>query len=162
MIASMGRHYCLARRGGWHTVSMPAADSSTSQQPSSSPAGPLDGVLVADFSRVLAGPYAAMTLGDLGADVIKVERPGAGDDTRSWGPPWVDGVATYYTALNRNKRGITLDFGDETDVRLAVELAERVDVLIENFRPGTLDRYGLGYESLRVSNPGLIYCSITG
>ena len=128
----------------------------------SSPAGPLDGLLVADFSRVLAGPYAAMTLGDLGADVIKVERPGGGDDTRAWGPPWVDDVATYYTALNRNKRGITLDFADETDVRLAVELAQRADILIENFRPGTLDRFGLGYDDLRVSNPGLIYCSITG
>jgi len=124
--------------------------------------GPLDGLLVADFSRVLAGPYAAMTLGDLGADVIKVERPGSGDDTRSWGPPWVDDVATYYTALNRNKRGITLDFGDETDVRLAVELAQRADILIENFRPGTLDRFGLGYDDLHLANPGLIYCSITG
>jgi len=80
--------------------------------------GPLDGLLVADFSRVLAGPYAAMTLGDLGADVIKVERPGTGDDTRVWGPPWVDGIATYYTALNRNKRGILLDFTDPVDVSL--------------------------------------------
>ena len=140
---------------GCHTDSMSAAVGSSA-------AGPLDGLLVADFSRVLAGPYAAMTLGDLGADVIKVERPGSGDDTRGWGPPWVDDVATYYTALNRNKRGITLDFSDETDVRLAVELAQRADVLIENFRPGTLDRFGLGYDDLRSSNPGLIYCSITG
>ena len=124
--------------------------------------GPLDGLLVADFSRVLAGPYAAMTLGDLGADVIKVERPGTGDDTRVWGPPWVDGVATYYTALNRNKRGITLDFSDPVDVSLAVELATRADILIENFRPGTLDRFGLGYDQLRGTNPRLIYCSITG
>ncbi|CAB4881981.1 unannotated protein [freshwater metagenome] len=125
-------------------------------------AGPLDGILVADFSRVLAGPYAAMTLGDLGADVIKVERPGAGDDTRSWGPPWVDGVATYYIGLNRNKRSVTLDLGDTADRALAIELAGRADVLIENFRPGTLDRFGLGYEQLRVPNPGLVYCSITG
>ena len=124
--------------------------------------GPLAGLLVADFSRVLAGPYAAMTLGDLGADVIKVERPGAGDDTRSWGPPWVDGVATYYTALNRNKRSLTLDLGDPADRVLAVELAERADVLVENFRPGTLDRYGLGYEAVSANNPRLIYCSITG
>ena len=124
--------------------------------------GPLDGLLVADFSRVLAGPYAAMTLGDLGAEVIKVERPGSGDDTRTWGPLWVDNVATYYTALNRNKRGITLDFGDPSDVGLAVELARRADILIENFRPGTLDRFGLGYDDLRLANPGLIYCSITG
>ena len=124
--------------------------------------GPLDGLLVADFSRVLAGPYAAMTLGDLGADVIKVERPGTGDDTRVWGPPWVDGIATYYTALNRNKRGILLDFTDPVDVSLAVELANRADIMIENFRPGTLDRFGLGYDQLRGKNPKLIYCSITG
>ena len=123
---------------------------------------PLSGLLVADFSRVLAGPYAAMTLGDLGADVIKVERPGIGDDTRTWGPPWVDGVATYYTALNRNKRSITLDFADSDDVAVAVELAQRADVLIENFRPGTLERFGLGFEQLRDSNPRLVYCSITG
>jgi crotonobetainyl-CoA:carnitine CoA-transferase CaiB-like acyl-CoA transferase len=103
-----------------------------------------------------------MTLGDLGAEVIKVERPGTGDDTRTWGPPWVDGVATYYTALNRNKRSITLDFADPHDVGLAVELARRADVLIENFRPGTLERFGLGFEQLQVSNPGLVYCSITG
>ena len=123
---------------------------------------PLSGLIVADFSRVLAGPYAAMTLGDLGAEVIKVERPGTGDDTRTWGPPWVDGVATYYTALNRNKRSITLDFSDPADVAVAVELACRADVLIENFRPGTLDRFGLGFEQLRRANPGLVYCSITG
>ncbi len=132
-------------------------------EPSSPPVGgPLAGILVADFSRVLAGPYAAMTLGDLGADVIKVERPGAGDDTRSWGPPWVDGVATYYVGLNRNKRSLTLDLSDADDRRLAVELAHRADVLIENFRPGTLDRYGLGYHELSTAHPGLVYCSITG
>ena len=124
--------------------------------------GPLAGLVVADFSRVLAGPYAAMTLGDLGADVIKVERPGAGDDTRSWGPPWVDGVATYYTALNRNKRSVTFDLTDAGDVALAVELAARADVMIENFRPGTLERYGLGYEQVRAFNPRVVYCSITG
>ena len=136
---------------GWHTDPMFAP----------SPL-PLSGLLVADFSRVLAGPYAAMTLGDLGADVIKVERPGTGDDTRTWGPPWVDGVSTYYTALNRNKRSITLDFADPDDVAVAVELAQRADVLIENFRPGTLDRFGLGFDQLRVGNPRLVYCSITG
>ncbi len=124
--------------------------------------GPLAGVLVADFSRVLAGPYAAMTLGDLGADVIKVERPGTGDDTRAWGPPWVDGVSTYYQSLNRNKRSVTLDLSDRADQVVAVELAARADVLIENFRPGTLNRYGLGYDTLRSLNPGLVYCSITG
>ncbi len=127
-----------------------------------SPAGPLDGLLVADFSRVLAGPYAAMTLGDLGAEVIKVERPGTGDDTRAWSPPEADGTSTYYLGLNRNKRSMTLDLTDPADQRLAVRLAERADVLIENFRPGTLDRYGLGFDDLRGVNHGLIYCSITG
>jgi crotonobetainyl-CoA:carnitine CoA-transferase CaiB-like acyl-CoA transferase len=135
---------------------------SFSEVSSQAASGPLAGILVADFSRVLAGPYAAMTLGDLGADVIKVERPGIGDDTRSWGPPWVDGVATYYVGLNRNKRSLTLDLANLDDRRLAVELAHRADVLIENFRPGTLDRYGLGYAELSASHPSLVYCSITG
>jgi crotonobetainyl-CoA:carnitine CoA-transferase CaiB-like acyl-CoA transferase len=103
-----------------------------------------------------------MTLGDLGADVIKVERPGAGDDTRSWGPPWRDQVSTYYLGLNRNKRSVTLDLSDSTDRALALRLALRADVLVENFRPGTLERYGLGFEQLRAANPGLVYCSITG
>ena len=124
--------------------------------------GPLDGLLVADFSRVLAGPYAAMTLGDLGADVIKVERPGSGDDTRTWGPPWVDGVSTYYIGLNRNKRAVTLDLSDADDRVLAIELATRADVLIENFRPGTLNRYGLGYAAVAAANPRVVYCSVTG
>jgi len=124
--------------------------------------GPLDGLLVADFSRVLAGPYAAMTLGDLGADVIKVERPGSGDDTRTWGPPWVDGVSTYYIGLNRNKRAVSLDLSDADDRVLAIELATRADVLIENFRPGTLNRYGLGYAAVAAANPRVVYCSVTG
>ena len=124
--------------------------------------GPLDGLLVADFSRVLAGPYAAMTLGDLGADVIKVERPGSGDDTRSWGPPWVDGVSTYYIGLNRNKRAVSFDLSNADDRALAFELASRADVLIENFRPGTLDRYGLGYDAVNAANPRVVYCSVTG
>jgi crotonobetainyl-CoA:carnitine CoA-transferase CaiB-like acyl-CoA transferase len=125
--------------------------------------GPLAGVLVADFSRVLAGPYAAMTLGDLGATVIKVERPGGGDDTRAWGPPWApNGASTYYLGLNRNKRSVQLDLGDADDRALAVRLAERTDVLVENFKPGTLERYGLGYDALAAVNRGLVYCSITG
>ncbi|MDO5628161.1 MAG: CoA transferase [Mobilicoccus sp.] len=127
---------------------------------------PLDGVLVADFSRVLAGPLATMTLADLGATVIKVERPGTGDDTRAWGPPWRDTpdgrVATYYESVNRGKRSVTLDLADENDRRPALELCRRADVFVENFRPGSLDRYGLGYEQLRLDNPGLIYASITG
>src|SRR5215212_9523203 len=100
------------------------------------PAGPLDGLLVADFSRVLAGPYATMTLGDLGADVVKVERPGAGDDTRAWGPPWRDGDSAYFLALNRNKRSLALDLADPDDRRLARRLALRADVMVESFRPG--------------------------
>src|SRR6187200_1585596 len=110
---------------------------------------PLDGILVADFSRVLAGPLAAMLLGDLGADVIKVERPDGGDDTRAWGPPWRDGVSTYYLGLNRNKRSIALDLKDAGDVRLARTLAERADVMIESFRPGLISDLGLDPDAVR-------------
>src|SRR5215203_2595003 len=122
---------------------------------------PLDGILVADFSRVLAGPLAAMLLGDLGADVVKVERPDGGDDTRAWGPPWRGDEATYYLGLNRNKRSLALDLGDPGDVALARRLAGRADVLIESFRPGLMERWGLDGETLRASNPGLITCSVT-
>jgi crotonobetainyl-CoA:carnitine CoA-transferase CaiB-like acyl-CoA transferase len=123
--------------------------------------GPLDGLLIADFSRVLAGPYCTMLLGDLGATVIKVESP-AGDDTRTWVPPDRDGVATYYMAINRNKRAITLDFNDPTDLRLAHELATRADVFIENFKPGGLKRFGLDYDAVRQRNDRIIYASISG
>jgi crotonobetainyl-CoA:carnitine CoA-transferase CaiB-like acyl-CoA transferase len=123
--------------------------------------GPLDGLLVADFSRVLAGPYCTMLLGDLGATVIKVESP-AGDETRTWMPPEHDGVATYYLSINRNKRSITLDFKDATDLRLAQELAARADIFIENFKPGGLKRFGLDYDSVRQRNAGSIYASISG
>jgi crotonobetainyl-CoA:carnitine CoA-transferase CaiB-like acyl-CoA transferase len=123
--------------------------------------GALDGLLVADFSRVLAGPLCTQTLGDLGADVVKVERPGTGDDTRTWGPPWVADGATYYLGLNRNKRSIALDLADAGDARLARRLAERADVLVESFRPGTIDRLGLGYETVAASNPRVVYCSIS-
>jgi crotonobetainyl-CoA:carnitine CoA-transferase CaiB-like acyl-CoA transferase len=123
--------------------------------------GALDGLLVADFSRVLAGPLCTQTLGDLGADVVKVERPGAGDDTRTWGPPWVEHGATYYLGLNRNKRSITLDLADAGDAQLARRLADRADVLVESFRPGTIDRLGLGYEAIAASNPRVVYCSIS-
>jgi len=122
---------------------------------------PLAGILVADFSRVLAGPLAAMLLGDLGADVVKVERPDGGDDTRAWGPPWRDGDATYYLGLNRNKRSLALDLADPADVELARRLAGRADVLIESFRPGLMARWGLDGETLRASNPGLVTCSVT-
>lgn len=124
--------------------------------------GPLSGVVVADFSRVLAGPLVTMTLADFGADVIKVEPPG-GDETRSWAPP-VDsrGRATFFLAANRNKRSVELDLKDPADLGLARELVRRSDVLVENFRPGVMDRLGLGYEELAAVNPGLIYCSISG
>jgi crotonobetainyl-CoA:carnitine CoA-transferase CaiB-like acyl-CoA transferase len=125
------------------------------------PAGALEGLLVADFSRVLAGPLCTQTLGDLGADVVKVERPGVGDDTRTWGPPWVEQGATYYLGLNRNKRSIALDLADRGDARLARRLAERADVLVESFRPGTIDRLGLGYDEIAAANPRVVYCSIS-
>jgi len=123
--------------------------------------GPLDGLLIADFSRVLAGPYCTMLLGDLGATVIKVESP-AGDDTRNWLPPERNGVATYYMAINRNKRSITLDLNDSTDLQLAHELASRADIFIENFKPGGLKRFSLDYDSVKQRNARIIYASISG
>jgi crotonobetainyl-CoA:carnitine CoA-transferase CaiB-like acyl-CoA transferase len=122
---------------------------------------PLDGILVADFSRVLAGPLAAMLLGDLGADVVKVERPDGGDDTRHWGPPWRGDDATYYLGLNRNKRSLALDLSAPGDAELARRLAGRADVMIESFRPGLMARWGLDGETLRRENPGLVTCSVT-
>src|SRR5215216_6434814 len=122
---------------------------------------PLDGILVADFSRVLAGPLASMLLGDLGADVVKVERPDGGDDTRHWGPPWRGPDATYYLGLNRNKRSLALDLADPGDVELARRLAGRADVLIESFRPGLMASWGLDGETLRAANPTLVTCSVT-
>jgi crotonobetainyl-CoA:carnitine CoA-transferase CaiB-like acyl-CoA transferase len=129
--------------------------------------GPLDGVLVVDLTRALAGPHAAMMLGDLGARVIKVESPGAGDDTRGWGPPFVqpdtgDRESTYFLAANRNKESITLDLKDPGDKALLTELLRRADVLLENFRPGTLARLGFGTEVLAELNPRLVTLSISG
>jgi crotonobetainyl-CoA:carnitine CoA-transferase CaiB-like acyl-CoA transferase len=125
------------------------------------PAGPLAGLLVADFSRILAGPYATMLLADLGADVVKVEGP-AGDDTRGWVPPVADGVSTYFLGVNRGKRSVALDLREESDAGLARELARRADVVIENFKPGGLAKYGLDYPSVRSDNAAVIYCSISG
>jgi crotonobetainyl-CoA:carnitine CoA-transferase CaiB-like acyl-CoA transferase len=122
---------------------------------------PLDGLIVADFSRVLAGPYASMLLGDLGADVIKVERPGTGDDTRAWGPPWREEESTYYLGLNRNKRSIALDLADPAERDLARALGERADVLIESFRPGLMASWELDGDTLRAANPRLVSCSVT-
>ncbi len=123
---------------------------------------PLQGVLVADFSRVLAGPLATVMLADLGAEVVKVERPGHGDDTRHWGPPWVADSSSYFQCANRSKKSVELDLDDADDRALALELASRADVVVENFREGTLERRGLGYESVARTNPGVVYCSITG
>jgi Predicted acyl-CoA transferases/carnitine dehydratase len=128
-----------------------------------SASGPLAGVVVADFSRILAGPYATMLLADLGATVIKVEGPGSGDDTRTWVPPVsADGTATYYLSINRNKRSIVLDLADPADVDVAQRLAARADVMIENFKPGGLRRFGLDHETVAAANPRVVYCSISG
>lgn len=125
-------------------------------------APPLHGLVVADFSRVLAGPLATATLADLGARVVKVERPGVGDETRAWGPPWTSDASAYFHSANRSKESIALDFSDSEDMAQARMLVERADVVIENFRPGVMDRLGLGYEDVRRSNPAVVYCSITG
>jgi crotonobetainyl-CoA:carnitine CoA-transferase CaiB-like acyl-CoA transferase len=117
--------------------------------------------LVADFSRVLAGPYCTMLLADLGADVIKVESP-TGDDTRNWVPPTREGVSTYYLAINRNKRSVVLDLGDDADNVAARELARRADIVVENFKPGGLRRFGLDYETVSAANPAVLYASISG
>ncbi|HSK65305.1 MAG TPA: CoA transferase, partial [Anaerolineales bacterium] len=122
---------------------------------------PLHGIRVLDLSRVLAGPYCTMVLGDLGADVIKVESP-EGDETRGWGPPFAGGESAYYLCVNRNKRSIVVDFKTEDGRATLRRLVERSDVLVENFRPGTLARFGLDFESASAINPALIYCSITG
>ena len=124
--------------------------------------GPLDGVRVLDLTRVVAGPYCSMFLGDLGADVVKVEQPGTGDDTRGWGPPFAGGESAYYLCINRNKRSLTLDLKSKRAVELLRQLVKVADVVIENFRPGTMERLGLGEPDLRKLNPRLIYASLTG
>jgi formyl-CoA transferase len=121
---------------------------------------PLSGLLVADFSRVLAGPLATMTLADLGATVVKVERPGSGDDTRTWGPPWTQTSSAYFDCVNRGKLGVTLDLADEADRARAHELARRADVVVHNLRG--IERYGLDYDTVADGNPRVVYCSITG
>ncbi|MGD2110092.1 MAG: CoA transferase, partial [Phycisphaerae bacterium] len=122
---------------------------------------PLSGVRVLDLSRILAGPFCTMMLGDQGAEVIKVERPESGDDTRTWGPPFAGGESAYFLCCNRNKRSITVDLKKPRGVELIKELAAVSDVLVENFTPGLMARFGLDYESLRKINPRLVYCSIS-
>ena len=129
---------------------------------SSEPAPPLDGVRVVDLSRVLAGPYCTMVLADHGADVVKVERPGGGDETRSWGPPFADGESAYYLSVNRSKRSCAIDLADPAGRELGLELCAGADVVVENFRFGGAERLGLGYEQVRKRNPGVVYCSISG
>ena len=122
----------------------------------------LEGLRVLDLSRVLAGPYCTMLLADMGADVIKVERPGKGDDTRGYGPPFINGESTYFMSVNRNKRSMTLNIKHEAGRQILFDLIARADVLVENFRPGTLDRQGFGFDDLHPSYPKLIYCSVSG
>ena len=128
----------------------------------------LAGLKVLDLSRILAGPYATQLFADLGADVVKVENPDGGDDTRRWGPPFTSkadgsrGDAAYFSACNRNKRSITVDFASKAGADLLRGLAKTADIIVENFRPGGLQKYGLDYASIAAINPGIIYCSITG
>ncbi len=144
--------------------------SKTPSTPSPTPSrGPLDGIVVLDLTRILAGPYMTQLLGDYGAEIIKVERPGLGDDTRRWGPPFVKDAegrdtteSAYYLCANRNKRSIAMDFSTPEGAETIRRLATRADVLVENFRPGSLAKYGLDHESLKALNPRLVYCSITG
>ncbi|WP_109049213.1 CaiB/BaiF CoA-transferase family protein [Azospirillum sp. TSA6c] len=124
--------------------------------------GPLHGIRVLDLSRVLAGPWCTQCLADLGAQVLKIESPGDGDETRSWGPPYMGDLAAYYTCANRSKHSLTVDLKSAEGQRLVRDLAAEADILIENFKLGTLDRFGLGYEDLKPVNPALIYCSVSG
>src|SRR5215475_12418824 len=123
---------------------------------------PLDGVTVLDLTRVLSGPYCTMMLGDMGARVIKIEQPGKGDDTRAWGPPFLEGESAYFLSINRNKESVTLDFKDPDGRAVLDRLLASSDVLVENFRPGTLDKIGLDYKSVSARHPRLVYCSVSG
>ncbi|HKZ98712.1 MAG TPA: CoA transferase [Thermoplasmata archaeon] len=125
-------------------------------------AGLLSGIRVVDVSRVMTGPYGSMMLGDLGAEVIKIERPGRGDDTREWGPPFVGGESAYFLSVNRNKKSVTVDLKAEAGRDIVLDLARTADVFLENFSPGTADRLGIGYEAVRAVNAGIVYCSISG
>ena len=125
-------------------------------------APPLEGVRVLDLTQIMAGPYCAMTLGDMGADVVKVEKPNGGDDARRMGPPFIEGESAAFLGINRNKRSIVVDMRTDDGREIVQELARRSDILIQNFRPGSLERMGLGYEQVREINPAIIYCTISG
>src|SRR5690625_888258 len=124
--------------------------------------GPLHGIKILDLSRVLAGPYCTMILGDLGAEVIKVESPQYGDETRKWGPPFQNNVSAYYLCTNRNKKSITVDLKSAHGIKVIKELVKKSDVIINNFKTGTMDKFGLSYKELSKINKKIIYCSITG
>src|SRR6516225_5827368 len=123
---------------------------------------PLEGITVLDLTRVLSGPYCTMLLADMGARVIKIEQPGRGDDTRAWGPPFVNGESAYFMSINRNKESVTLDFKQPAGCAILEQLAATADVLVENFRPGTLKKVGFDYESVAAKHPRLVYCSVSG
>ncbi len=142
------------------TQRLPAAGKRAGTPPEARP--PLDGVRVLDLTRILAGPFATQKLADMGADVIKVERPGAGDDTRAWGPPFINGHGTYFLSVNRGKRSLVLDLKSARGKEALGRLVRRSDVLVENFRPGVLEKLGFGWDELRRLNPRLVYCSISG
>ncbi|XP_035408494.1 succinate--hydroxymethylglutarate CoA-transferase isoform X5 [Cygnus atratus] len=137
-------------------------DNNPGPRPSASNVKPLDGVKILDLTRVLAGPFATMNLGDLGAEVIKVERPGAGDDTRAWGPPFVGTESVYFLSVNRNKKSIAINMKDSRGAKIIRELAAVSDVFVENYIPGKLAEIGLGYEDIKKIAPHIVYCSITG
>ncbi|XP_038030106.1 succinyl-CoA:glutarate CoA-transferase isoform X23 [Anas platyrhynchos] len=168
----------LRRPGGASSAAPPAAgarslasrsssllfpqDRSLGPRPSASNVKPLDGVKILDLTRVLAGPFATMNLGDLGAEVIKVERPGAGDDTRAWGPPFVGKESVYFLSVNRNKKSIAINMKNSRGAKIIRELAAVSDVFVENYVPGKLAEIGLGYEDIKKIAPHIVYCSITG
>jgi crotonobetainyl-CoA:carnitine CoA-transferase CaiB-like acyl-CoA transferase len=136
----------------------PASPEASTEKPST---GPLSGIRIADFSRILAGPLCTMVLADLGADVVKIERPGTGDDTRQWGPPFIEGDAAYFLSLNRNKRSVALDLASAEGRDAAAALVRASDVVVENFRPGTMARFGLDWDAVHRAAPQTIYCSLT-
>ncbi len=122
----------------------------------------LEGIRVLDLTRALAGPFCTLMLGDYGADVIKIEIPGSGDDTRTWGPPFIGDESAYFLSINRNKRSLTLNFKDEKAKEIFLKLAKDADVIVENFTPGVMDRFGLGYDVIKEVNPGIVFCSVSG
>ena len=124
--------------------------------------GPLEGIRVVDLTRILAGPYCTMMLGDMGAEIIKIENPDGGDDTRSWGPPFLNGVSTYFISINRNKKSLTLNLKDERGKELLRDLIRKSDIMVENFRPGTLDKLGFSWEEIHRINPAMIFASLSG